>query len=102
MLTPSHYNLHSKIGIYESAASDSDLIFNLRSWNQETKQAQYIPANGPVIFHYERHTWVGSPDDGCSIVGESMPVKIRVCRLGENPWPQVLTPMIVLVICCLP
>lgn len=98
LLTPDDYSLHDKIGTYESAASDSDLVFNLLSWNQEKKEAQYVPANGPVIFQYERHTRVGSVGDGCGIVGENMPVKIRVCRLGENPWPQVLIPMIVLVI----
>lgn len=100
VLTPESGRLHGEIGTYESAAPDSELVFNLRSWNEDTKQAQYVPENGPVIFNYERHAWVGSPGDGCGIVGDNMPVKVRVCLMGGNPWPQVLTPMIVLVICC--
>ncbi|KZP10679.1 hypothetical protein FIBSPDRAFT_899537 [Athelia psychrophila] len=33
--------------------------------------------NGPVTFHYKRRAWVGSVGDGCGIVGDSMPIKIR-------------------------
>lgn len=97
ILSPEDGPSHDETGIYESAVPDSSLVLKLRSWNARSNQAEYVPANGPVTFEYERHARVGYLSDGCGIVGDNMPAKVQVCRLGENPWPQVLLSRTVMV-----
>ncbi|KAF7971858.1 hypothetical protein HWV62_19802 [Athelia sp. TMB] len=86
-------DLHDFVGEYQSALPAAALRLN--SWNAEREAFEYIPTSS-VRFVYERHTYVGrvtsDVEEYGGTVAEDMPVKIRVCRPEQNPWPQVLLP----------
>lgn len=81
--------LDQYVGQYKSAVSST---LDLQGWNDLHKAFEYRPSHGTIGFRYIRETFVDIASSSITyhgaILADGMSPKIRVCALGQNPWPD--------------